>query len=385
MKYILIINQSSELYGSDKAILELIKDFPKGYIPIVVLEDEGPLKKYLEKIGVKVIKSSVIKVQRGNLNFLFFLKLPWLMIGSILSLKSKLKSYKISVVHSNSISVFLGSFYALVFRIPHLWHIHEIIEKPKLIAKLYPTIISVLSKKVVFNSIATQNHYLKINPRLKKQAVTIYNGLERKQDFLPIEQVRTMKQQVFGAKNNEIIISLIGRISQIKGQKILVQAFNQVSKIYPNTRLVLVGSYLPSKKYYYDELIDMISGFNLSDKVSILDFQSDIWRYYDASDIVVMPSTEPESFGLVAAEALLSKKAVVAANIGALPEIVIHQSTGLLFKANNHEDLSQKLIDLLSNISLQETLATNGHHHVKLNFSSKKMIDSFQDVYAELS
>ena len=47
MKNILIINQSSELYGADKALLELIDNFPTEFTPIVVLENEGPLKEIL--------------------------------------------------------------------------------------------------------------------------------------------------------------------------------------------------------------------------------------------------------------------------------------------------------------------------------------------------
>ena len=49
MKNVLIVNQSAELYGADKAILELINNFPENYNPIVVLHEKGPLKQLLEK------------------------------------------------------------------------------------------------------------------------------------------------------------------------------------------------------------------------------------------------------------------------------------------------------------------------------------------------
>jgi len=71
-KNVLIINQSAELYGADKALLELLQNYPEDYNPIVVLHEEGPLKDLLEKMGIKVIKSSVIKVKRGVLKAILF-------------------------------------------------------------------------------------------------------------------------------------------------------------------------------------------------------------------------------------------------------------------------------------------------------------------------
>ena len=65
MKNVLIINQSAELYGADKAILELINNFPENYTPIVVLHEEGPLKSLLEK---KRIQMGYLEYWLGRLN-----------------------------------------------------------------------------------------------------------------------------------------------------------------------------------------------------------------------------------------------------------------------------------------------------------------------------
>ena len=77
IKNILIVNQSAELYGADKALLELIENFPENFNPIVVLHEEGPLKKILEVLNVQVIKTSVIKVKRGILKPWFFFSTPF--------------------------------------------------------------------------------------------------------------------------------------------------------------------------------------------------------------------------------------------------------------------------------------------------------------------
>ena len=124
---------------------------------------------------------------------------------------------------------------------------------------------------------------------------------------------------------------------------------------------------------------------SLQKKVSFIDFQENIWPYYDAIDITVVPSTEKESFGLVATEAMLSKKPVIAANHGGLVEIVKPNETGLLFEANNAIDLSEKIQFLLDNPSFINVFGENGFKRVNDFFSTKKYVDSFKEEYEKLT
>lgn len=382
-KNILIINQSAELYGADKAILELIENFPAGYTPIVVLHEEGPLKKRLENQGIQVIHSSVIKVKRGILTPSYFLQLPFEILKSFYTIKRELKGEKIAVVHSNATSVFIGAFYAFFFRIPHIWHVHEIIEKPERIAKIYPRIVNFFSKKVVFNSRATENHFISLFPKIAKKGIVIYNGLKRNIPYLTQEEIINFKQSHFKSNSSEKIITIIGRISEIKGQKIAVSALKKIVNEFTNFKLIIVGSYVTGKNQYYIELLNMIDFYKLKQKVEFIDFKEAIWPYYDASDIILMPSTEPESFGLVAAEGLLSKKNVIASNIGALPEIIIHEKTGLLFEPNNAEDLAAKIEFLLRNDDVN--YGELGNTHVYNNFNTTQLKESFEKIYVALA
>ena len=68
--------------------------------------------------------------------------------------------------------------------------------------------------------------------------------------------------------------------------------------------------------------------------------KNEIWNYYDVLDISVVPSTEPEPFGLVATESMLSMKPVVAANHGGLSEIIVNNETGFFFEQLKQIQLS---------------------------------------------
>jgi len=385
MKNVLIINQSAELYGADKAILELISNFPKNYRPIVVVHEDGPFKEILEEKRILVIKCSVIKVKRGILKPNFFLNLPFDYIKSVNTIKRALGNEKIDLIHSNATSVFLGAFMSFFLRIPHIWHIHEIIENPKRIAYLYPKIVSFFSDFVIFNSHATSNHFTSKNEKLLKKSSIIYNGQSRNIDFLDNNSISLIRKNDFKITREKIIIGLIGRISKIKGQFLLLESFKTLTKKYSNIHLVFVGSTVTNQEYLLEKLKLKVREYGLEKDVSFLDFRRNIWPIYDALDIVVVPSVEPESFGLVATEAMLSKKPVVASRIGGLKEIVVCNETGFLFEPKNKEDLAQKLSFLIEFPQKRLSMGEKGNEIVKEKFTTQKYVLLIQKTYDNLT
>lgn len=386
MKNVLIINQSAELYGADKAILELIENYPEHYTPIVVLHQEGLLKDKLESIGVQVIISSVVKVQR-SINIWFFCKLPFDIVRSFIIIKRKLATKKIDLIHSNATSVFIGAFYSKIFRIPHVWHVHEIIESPKRLAVLYPRIVNFFATKVVFNSNATANHFYHYFSKIKKKGVIIYNGQCRRFAKINLLERKEIRTKLFSIENeeNKIVIGVIGRVSKIKGQRILIKAFHSISELYPNVHLAIIGSTVPGHEDLLEKLKDKVSEFKLNDKVSFIAFEKNIWPLYDSLDIVTVPSIEPESFGLVATEAMLSEKPLIVSSIGGLKEIVIENETGLFAEPNNVESLAEKMVTLIVDAEKRRLFGENGLKRVKANFSTTTYVEKMKCVYDELT
>ena len=64
-----------------------------------------------------------------------------------------------------------------------------------------------------------------------------------------------------------------------------------------------------------------------SSDLTILDIQPEVFPYYMAADIVVMPSVM-EPFGLVTCEAMAFSKPVIGSNIGGISEVIIQKQTG---------------------------------------------------------
>lgn len=386
MKHVLIINQSAELYGADKALLELIENYPAGYTPIVVLHQEGPLKLRLEAMGIKVIRTSVVKVKRGILKPGFFLKLPFEVIGAIRHINRELGDTKIELVHSNAISVFIGAFYTFFLRKKHLWHVHEIIEHPKALAHFYPKVVSFFADRIIFNSESSYLQFKKIKPHIGQKSVIVHNGQQRTTPKTGDDAISDIRKNTFNiAGNNTIAIGLVGRISRLKGQKLLLRAFDKLAQTYGNIHLVYIGSAPDGQEHFLHNLTEKIDALGLHDKVTVVDFQENIWPIYDALDIVVVPSTEPESFGLVATEAMLSGKPVVGSRLGGLTEIIEDRKTGYLFEPKNADDLADKLELLLLKPDDMARFGENGRKRVAECFSAQKYVAGVKGEYDALT
>lgn len=383
MKNILFVHQSADLYGSDKTLLLLVKSLKDTINPIVVVPEEGPLTDELKKNDVEVLIIPVLKVSRDLFTFKEILKFPFQIFKAIYTLRKKIGNRKIDIIHSNTLAVFLGAFYGKLFRIKHVWHVHEIILYPKIAAKLYPFLVNWLSDVVVFNSLASAENLYAGKTALQLKSKIIYNGLHRTQSFLADEERNLIRKNLFkNIQNDSIIIGLVGRINKHKGQQLLLSVFDKLKKeSSKNIYLLFIGSTIKSQHFLLDVLQREIQNRNIEDVVTIIDFQKDIWKYYDCLDIIVVPTTDPEPFGLVAVEGMLSKKPVIAANHGGLKEIVVHHKTGLLFEPCNESDLKNAIETLVKNQDLIELFGLEGEKRAKSEFSLENYIESFRELY----
>ena len=383
MKNILFIHQSADLYGSDKTLLYLVESIKDEFNPIVVLPLEGPLTEELKKRNVEIIISPVIKVSRELFTSIKILKLPFLIFYAVHSLNRKLGNRKIDIIHSNTLAVFLGAFYSIRYRIRHIWHVHEVIVHPKVISKIYPFFVNFFSDDVVFNSKASFNHLCKGHPKLESKAKVIYNGLDRDQPFTSELEKQALRHKVFNfIEPSTVVLALVGRINRLKGQRLLLDAFEDLLNAnFKNIKLLFIGSTIKTQEFLLDDLKQAISDKNLAEHVSIIHFQNNLWPYYDCIDILIVPTTDIESFGLVAIEGMLSKKPVIAANHGGLKEIVIHKETGLLFEPRNVAALKSAIEKLIINQELITLYGEKGFERAIQEFSLSSYITSFKKLY----
>ena len=387
MKTILIIHQSAELYGSDKTMLYFLSELDKTkYLPIIVLPFDGPLKSELEKNNIKVVIAPVLKIYRKMFtpkNIFKFIKEYYQGIKALDSLN---KQYKFDLVYTHTLAALIGILFAKKRKIKHLWHVQEIIAKPKILNFLFKRSLSLdCNHKVVYDSIATMNFWIENNQKLANKSEAVWNGVETKniKSFTDFE-IQEVRENFFFSSKDEIVISLVGRINSWKGQQLLLKSFNQLIKEYNNIKLVYLGSAPPNQENFEIELKNQILEFGLVNKVVVIPFQKEIEKFWNSIDIAVVPSTEPEPFGMVVIEAMLAKKPVIASNHGGPTEIIIQNETGLLFEPNNHNSLSNALEKLIQDKQLRMLYGENGFNRVHTTFSLESHVNHFEKIFDEL-
>ena len=377
---ILFVHQSADLYGSDKTLLLLLKNLDKSkFFPIVILPNEGILKKELEKENILVIITPVLKLYRKIFTLKNIFKFNSDKSKSIKILNQLHKQYRFDIVYSNTLAVLLGMFFAKKNKIKHLWHVHEIIVHPKSIASIFPKLLNKYADIIVCNSKATMKNIVDRKRQLKNKTIVIYNGIEVNKT----ELIFASKSE-FEYQTNDIVLTLVGRISRLKGHKWLLKTFLNNFKECKNLKILFIGSPVESQEYYLEEIEQIISENELNSKVKIIPFTKDLSQIWNITDIAIMPSTEAESFGLVAVEAMLARKPVIASNHGGLTEIIINNETGFLIEPNNVEALSEALSKLIDNPELRKSFGENGYQKVIKEFSVGQYVNRFESVFFEM-
>jgi phosphatidylinositol alpha-mannosyltransferase len=166
-------------------------------------------------------------------------------------------------------------------------------------------------------------------------------------DVPPIEKFR----------DGKINIVFVGRLEKRKGVNYLLSAYEQVRKDISNCRLILVG---PSTRWSRSHE-KQVKRRGLKDIVFVgYVSHEDLPRYYQTADIVCLPATGRESFGLVLLEAMAMGKPIVASNIDGYASVATHNAEALMVPPKNKHALAQALITLATDAKLRQKMGARG-------------------------
>ena len=377
---VLYISHSSDLFGAEQSLLSLLQYLNRDrYEPLVVFPTKGELVNKVNALGIQtVIVPSLWWI--GNKSYpRLILNLLTELISAVLIVRL-IRKYRIDIVHTNSIVKINGALAAKVCRVPHIWHIREILKGSPLrsvlgLRNLFG-IVHRLSSKVIGNSNAVKNQ---ISEEWRdKKVIVIYNGIDpvlySKQD----EGMKLKKELLIDHRYR--LIGVIGNISPHKGQQDVIEAYVKIKEKMDKVKLLMIGK---GKRSYVNDLKKLVKKNHIDDSVIFTGFRTDIPEILQEIDLVVTASWT-ESFGRVTLEAMATGKPVVATNTGASPEIVIDGETGTLVPARNPERLAEAMIDLLSDSEKAKQMGRKGRERVKERFTVQKYIENIECLYEEV-
>ena len=178
----------------------------------------------------------------------------------------------------------------------------------------------------------------------------------------------------WGISDGVRVVLLPGRLTRLKGHAVLIEAMRELAD--ENIAAVFVGSDAGHGAYRRE--LQALAG-NLD--VRFVGHRGDMAAVYAASDIVVLPSVRPESFGMVLAEAGAMGLPAVAAGHGGASEVLVHGETGWLVAPADPPALANGIRVALSEAG--PTLAARARAHVEERFTRAKMCAATLAVYGE--
>lgn len=198
--------------------------------------------------------------------------------------------------------------------------------------------LSSIKKKniIFFNFIKLADKFISISPPLTK----IY--LEEK---FPKHKIIEIPQAVdinlFRARRNyhktKNKLLTIGPFCKRKNTLFILRVFNRLLKKRPNLRLIIVGSYEDNfgeyDKKYILKCFKYVEENNLKEKVEIIQYTSEIEKYYQESDIFISASIH-EGFSNVILEAMASGLPIVSYNFDKIPQWILGYRETLIDELN---------------------------------------------------
>ena len=347
---ILHISRTMDIGGAERIVFQLSSDLKDGFDSVHVASTGGLWESELSAKGIQHHK--ILDIDS---------KSPLTVLKLLTSIRQIIKKNDITIVHTHHR---MAAFYIRLLKLVH----------PKLI-HVY-TAHNVFKDKLPLYGFALKNAKSvavgeAVNKNLKEDvgitdSRVIYNGVVLKETDDQVDEIIS-----YGG----IKLGCIARLSEQKGLTYLIEAMSLLTA--KNIRLFIVGD-----GELRNELENKVEELNLQDSVIFLGYRKDIVECINSFDFCVLPSVF-EGFGLVAIEAFMNSKTLIATDIPGLNEVVTNKN-GILVPAKDPTALASAIDKLAMDATLRQELASQAKKDYENKFSYPLFLENYRELYREL-
>jgi len=347
---ILHISRTMDIGGAERIVYQLSSDLKDEFDSVHVASTGGLWESELSAKGIQHHK--ILDIDSKN---------PLTVLKLLTSIRQIIKKNEITIVHTHHR---MAAFYIRLLKLVH----------PKLI-HVY-TAHNVFKDKLPLYRFALKNAKSvavgeAVNKNLKEDVVitdsrVIYNGVVLKETDDQVDEIIS-----YGG----IKLGCIARLSEQKGLTYLLDAMSLLT--VKDIRLFIVGD-----GELRNELENKVKELDLQDSVTFLGYRKDIVECINSFDFCVLPSVF-EGFGLVAIEAFMNSKTLVATDIPGLNEVVTNKN-GILVPAKDPAALASAIDKLAMDATLRQELASQAKKDYENKFSYPLFLENYRELYREL-
>lgn len=219
-----------------------------------------------------------------------------------------------------------------------------------------------------------------MHPKKRDLVQTVHSGINLNR--FEVEEQHSIKEK-FSIPNEKVLIGNCSAIADHKDYQTFVDTAQILNEAYPDKfHFVIIGKGPDEKK-----IKDYVNLKHMQNKITFTGFISNLQSYLKSLDIFLMTSKE-EGLGTSLLDAMICEIPIVSTNAGGIPEIVIHEKTGLLAKIKDPNALSDNILRLVNDNDLKTKIINNAKKQVIESYSkehtAEKTIGIYRDVISSL-
>ena len=188
----------------------------------------------------------------------------------------------------------------------------------------------------------------------------------------------------FGIPEQAFVVGLVGLLMPWKGQRLFLEAAPMLRGRIPELKMLIVGGAPHECLEYQAELRETVRRRGLEDIVVFTGHVDDMPPVYNALDVVVSASLQPEPLGTVVIEAMAMGRPLIAPAHGGGAEMNTDGATALLFEPGDAAALSNAVLRLHASPSLRQRLGAAARDRALRNFDIARHVEGVEAVYRAL-
>ena len=296
----------------------------------------------------------------------------------------RLRRVQVEIIHTNTFFAHLyGGLAARLLGVPCVWHLHDLIDTHRfggLARWLWRQLGDALATHIVGCSKTVTDNFADLT-----KISTIYVGIEAKPAVATGWEGWHAKLQL---PPGTVLVGYVRRIGWFKGLDLLARAAKQVVEQNHSIHFVIIGAPFFGESDYAATVEAQISRMGLSEHWHAVGYIPDALQYFGDLDLLVLPSRR-ESFPRLLLEAGLASRAVVAAAVGGISEIIEPGVSGILVPVDasgniNIVMLSDAIVSLAKDATQRKFLGAELNRRVLSKFGLKPSISRFVELYRSI-
>ena len=188
------------------------------------------------------------------------------------------------------------------------------------------------------------------------------------------ERRRETRRQM-GLRDDTFVVGWVGRMTAVKNTDSVVQALRQLMERGIDAYAVLVGDG-PDR----DHLERYARDLGVIKRCLFLGYQEDVARFYDAMDVLLLPSIN-EGTPVSVIEALAAGRPAVATRVGGIPDVVRDGVDGFLVDLGDADALADRLADLAADPIRRAEMGASGRARVFERYAVERLVDDVDKLY----